>query len=62
MYLYAKDLSETKYEFFIKKREYTGTKHFNDPNAFIECSNNMDHIYENTDDYNLCRKRKNLIV
>ena len=62
MYLYAKDLSETKYEFFIKKREYAGTKHFNDPNAFIECSNNMDHIYENIDDYNPCRKRKNLIV
>ena len=35
--LYARDLSEPKYEFLIKKREYAGTKHFSDPNTFIEC-------------------------
>ena len=35
MYLYAKDLSEPKYEFWIKKREDARIKHFNDPNAFI---------------------------
>ena len=29
IYLYAKDLSEPKYEFLIKKCEYVGTKHFN---------------------------------
>ena len=39
IYLYAKDLSEPKYEFLIKKREDVGTNHFNDPNVFIECSN-----------------------
>ena len=50
IYLYAKDLSESKYEFFIKKREEAGTKHFNDPNPFIECSNTMDGVYENIDD------------
>ena len=61
-YLYAKDLSETKYEFFIKKREDAGIKHFNDPNAFIECSNTMGDVYENIDDYNPNRKRKILIV
>ena len=27
MYLYAKDLSQPKYEFLIKKREDAGTKH-----------------------------------
>ena len=37
IYLYAKDLSKLKYEFLIKKRENKGTKHLNDPNAFIEC-------------------------
>ena len=57
-YLYAKDLGELKYEFLIKKREDAGTKHLNDTNAFIECSNTMDDVYENTDDYNLSRKRK----
>ena len=50
IYLYAKDLSEPKYEFLITKRENVGTKHFNDSNAFIECSNAMDDVYENTDD------------
>ena len=29
IYLYAKDLIETKYEFLIKKREDAGIKHFN---------------------------------
>ena len=29
IYLYAKDLSEQKYEFLIKKREDTGLKHIN---------------------------------
>ena len=62
IYLYAKDLSEPKYEFLIKKREDAGTKHFSHPNAFIECSNTMDDVYENIDDYNSNRQRKNLIV
>ena len=60
--MYAKDLSEPKYEFLIKRCEDAGTKHLNDPNAFIECSNTMDDIYENINDYNLNRKRKILIV
>ena len=60
--LYAKDLSELKYEFLIKKRENAGIKHLNDSNAFIECSNTMDDVYENIDDYNPSRKRKILIV
>ena len=57
IYLYAKDLSEPKYEFLIKKREDAGTKHFSHPNAFIECSNTMDDVYENIDNFNLNRKR-----
>ena len=36
IYLYAKDLSEPKYEYLIKKREDAGIKHLNDPNAFIQ--------------------------
>ena len=39
IYLYAKDLSEPKFEFLIIRRENAGTKYLNDPNAFIECSN-----------------------
>ena len=60
--LYAKDLSEPKYEFLIKKREDAGTKHFSHPNAFIECSNTMDDVYENINDYNPIRKRKKVII
>ena len=60
--MYAKDLNKSKYEFLIKKRKNAGAKHFNDPNAFIECSNSMDDVYENIDDYNPSRKRKILIV
>ena len=62
MYLYARDLSEPKYEYLIKKREDAGIKHLNNPNAFIECSNTMDDVYENIHDYNSSRKRKILIV
>ena len=43
-YLYARDQSEPKYEYLIKKREDAGIKHLNNPNAFIECSNNMDDV------------------
>ena len=39
-----------------------GIKHVNNSNAFIECLNTMDDIYENIYDYNPGRKRKNLIV
>ena len=62
IYLYAKDLSEPKYEFLIKRHEDAGTKHLNDLDAFIECSNTMDDIYENIDDYSPNKKRKILIV
>ena len=58
VYLYVRDLSEPKHEFLIKKREHAGTEHFNDPNAFIECSNTMDDVYQNIDDYNPNRKEK----
>ena len=59
--LYANDLSEPKYEYLIKKREDTGINQVNNPNALIECSNAMDDIYENINDYNLSSRRKILI-
>ena len=42
--------------------KYVGIKYCNAPNAFIECSNTMDDVYENIDDYNPNRKRKILIA
>ena len=62
IYFYAKDLTKPTYEFLIKKRENVGIKHLSDPNAFIECSNTMDGVYENIDDYNSNRQRNILIV
>ena len=43
-------------------RKNAGIKHLNDPNAFIECSNTIDDLYENIDDYNPNIKRKISIV
>ena len=62
IYLYARDSNKPKYKILIKKREDAGIKHLNDPNAFIECSNTMDDVYENIHDYNSSRKRKIMIV
>ena len=59
IYLYARDLSKPKYDYFIKKHENVGIKHLNNPKAFIECSNTMDDVYKNINDYNPIRKEKN---
>ena len=56
IYLYTRDLKEPKYQFLIKKHEDAGIKHYNDPNAFMECSNTMDDVYENINDYNPIKK------
>ena len=60
--MYARDLNKPKYKILIKKRKDAGIKHLNDPNAFIECSNTMDDVYENIHGYNPSRKRKILII
>ena len=62
IYLYARDLNKPKYKILIKKHKDAGIKHLNDPNAFIECSNMMDDVYDNIHDNNSSRKRKTLIV
>ena len=60
--MYARDLSEPKYKYLIKKRENVGIKHLNNPNVFIECSNTMDDVYDDINDYNSSRSRKILIA
>ena len=62
IYLYAKDLSEPKYEFLINKREKAGIKNLNDPDAFIEYSNDMDDVLDDINNYNKNRDKKVLIV
>ena len=62
IYLYAKNLSEPKYRFLIKKREDVGPKRLHDPKSFTEYSSYMDDVYNNIDDCNRTRKRKILTV
>ena len=44
------------------KCENAGIKHYSNPNTFIECSNTMDNVHDNINDYNPSRERKKLIV
>ena len=62
IYLYVQDTYEDKYQYLINKRESVGLKHFNDPKAFIEYSNDMDDVYKNIDNYNSNKENKILIV
>ena len=62
IYVYAKDTRETKYEYLINKREQAGIKNLNDPNAFIEYSDDMDDVLDDINNYNKNRDKKVLIV
>ena len=62
IYLYAKDLGESKYEHLIKNRENAGIKHLNDIKALVEYSNTMNDVYENIDLYNPNKQRKVLVI
>ena len=62
IYLYAKDLYETKYQYLINKREGIDIDQFNEPKSFIEHSNDMHDTYKSVDEYNLDKDNKNLIV
>ena len=46
----------------IKKCEDAGIKNVKNPNAFIACSDTMDDVYEDIDNYNPKRNKKVLIV
>ena len=61
-YLHVKDPYEHKYQFLINKRESVRLKHFNDPKAFIEYSNDMYDVYNNIDHYNPDKENKILIA
>ena len=62
IYLSAKDPCEDKCQYLINIRESVGLKHFNDPKAFIEYSNDMNVVYKNIDTYNLNKENKILIA
>ena len=62
IYLYEKTVCKAKYQYLINKREKVGLDDFKDPNAFMECSNDMQDVYKNIKDYNPNKKREILIV
>ena len=62
IYLYAKDLHESKYEYLINKREQVGIKNINDPHAFIEYSDDMNDMLDDINNNNKNRDKKVLIV
>ena len=62
IYLYAKDFAEPKYEFLINNRENVGIKHFNDPTAFIEYSDDMNGVYADISNHNKKCEKKVLMV
>ena len=62
IYLYAKDIHESKYEYLINKREQAGIKNLNDPHAFIEYSDDMNDVLDDINNYNKNRDKKVLIV
>ena len=53
---------ESKYEYLINKREQAGIKNLNDPNAFIEYSDDMNDVLDDINDYNKNRDKKVIIV
>ena len=62
IYLYAKDPYKPKCQLLIKKRDNARIKHYDDPNVFMEYSNNIDDVYNNINDCNPNRNRKILIM
>ena len=46
----------------LAKKESTGLRYFNDVKAFIKYSNDMEDIYENSEEKNRNEKRKICLV
>ena len=62
IYLYAKDTDEDKYQYLINKRKQAGIKNLNDPQVFMEYSNDMNDALEDINNYNKNRDKKVLII
>ena len=46
----------------INGREKVGIENLENPKAFIDCSQTIDHVYENLEDYNHAKKGRVLIL
>ena len=62
MYLYNKDLFESKYQLLINVRGKIMIECLKNPKSFIDYSQTNDDVYEGLEDYNSSKKRNVLIV
>ena len=62
IYLYIKDLFQSKYQLLINGREKIGIKAQKNPKAFIDYLQTIDDVSENLEDYNPTKKKRILIV
>ena len=62
IYLYVKDLFESRYQSLIKGQEKVKIKQAKNQKALIDYSQTTDGVYENLKDYNPKKNRKLLIV
>ena len=60
MYLYPKYPYEAKSQYLINKPEKVGLNNINDPKVFMKCSNDMQDVYKNIEDYNPDKKKKSI--
>ena len=62
IYPCTKEPHKAKYQYLINKRKKGGLNHYDDPNVFMEYSNDMQDVYKNIEDYNPIKKRKVLTI
>ena len=62
IYLYAKDSYEAKYQYLTNNGEQVGLKHYDEPKAFVEYSNDMQDVNKSIEEHNLGKTRQILIV
>ena len=62
IYLYIKDLFNSRYQLLINGREKAGIKKLKNPNAFIGYSQTIDDVYEHLENYNPSKEGKLLTV
>ena len=62
IHLYVKDPFKSKYQLLINGREKVGIKTLKHASTSTDYSQTIDDVYENLEDYNPTKKRRELIV
>ena len=62
VYLYAKDPFESNYQLLINGIVKIGIRNLENPKALIDCSQMIDDVYEDLEDYIPIKKSRALMV